>query len=308
MKTDGTIRCWGANKLGQIGDGTTSPHPTPVLVPNASSVAELGLGQQHTCARMTDGTAACWGDNGVGQLGATSACGGGSNSYATPKAVAGIASLVGLGLGSAHSCAVKKDGSASCWGNNAEGELGATPGASCLGTASAVPLVVSGLSSVVAIAGYGGHACALKSDGTVSCWGGNFFGQLGTPSSDTCGSQACSKTPVAVKGLSGVAQLAQGSTSAHTCVRKMDGTVLCWGINNYGQLGVKSNDTCGNQPCSQTPIVVAGLSSVADIAVGNSHTCALKTDGTVLCWGWNGQGQLGDGTTINHASPTPVKW
>ena len=148
-------------------------------------------------------------------------------------------------------------------------------------------------------------------DGTVSCWGYNDFGQLGASSSDQCPlntNLACSKSPISVQGLTSVAQLAGGGV--HTCALKTDGSVLCWGSNAKGQLGAKSKDACGSNatPCSLTPVVVAGLSAVVELDAGGSHTCARKADGTVLCWGWNEQGQLGDGTTTDHATPTPVKW
>ncbi|MDP1619812.1 MAG: hypothetical protein Q8M12_02335, partial [bacterium] len=147
---------------------------------------------------------------------------------------------------------------------------------------------------VTQIASGGYHTCALKNDGTVFCWGSNSYGQLG----DNSTTQRL--VPVQVVGaggvgmLSGVRQIVASQT--HTCALKTDDSVFCWGSNSYGQLG----DNTITQ--KNTPVQVLGvdgvgtLADISQVTVGWSHTCALKSDNSVFCWGNNANGQLGDNT------------
>ena len=146
----------------------------------------------------------------------------------------------------------------------------------------------------------GGFAveCVLSADATVSCWGGNSYGDLGD------GTTANSTIPVVVEGLSDVRQVSAGAVS---CAVLQDGQVACWGRNDFGQLGIGTTSgpqTCGGFACSTTPMLVTGISSATAVSSGGDQACALLSDGTVQCWGWNVQGALGDGTTTN--SPVPV--
>ncbi len=144
------------------------------------------------------------------------------------------------------------------------------------------------------------HSVALKSDGTVWTWGDNYYGQLGDGSSDSS-----SDAPVQVSGLAKITAITTGDF--HTLALKSDGTVWAWGRNNFSQLGDYSS-----WPTRTMPVQVVGpkasgfLAEVAAIAGGGSHTVALKSDGTVWTWGSNGNGQLGDGTTADSATPVQV--
>jgi alpha-tubulin suppressor-like RCC1 family protein len=184
-------------------------------------------------------------------------------------------------------------GHAWAWGNNADGELG--NGTTTPYGGVATPGQVSQLAGVTAVAGGSNFSLALKSDGTVWAWGNNGWGQLGR------GSYVSSTTPVQVSGLSGVKAIAAGDL--HALALKSDGTVWSWGFNYYGQVGNGS----GNNVL--LPVRVSGLSGVSGIAAGNGGftSYALKTDGTVRAWGYDGLGQLGNGTSDENAHPTPVK-
>ena len=312
LQSDGTALCWGFNESGGLGDGTTKSHATPGAVVGLSAATKLALGGEHSCALKSDGTATCWGYNYLGQLGTAQffPCSDLPRNppYSTkPSPVPGLASVAQIAAGSGHACALTSDGTLSCWGEGTAGQLGAAPGSNCYGSPySPKPLVVANLSSVAQISAGANQTCARKTDGTVLCWGSNSYGQLGAPSSDMCGNYPCSTKPVAL-GLSSIVMVATGGM--HSCAVKLDGKVLCWGSNLNGQLGVKTPEMCGSfGPCSTTPIAVAGLTSVVAIALGKAHTCALAKDGSVLCWGQNGHGEIGDGSKTDRATPTPVKW
>jgi alpha-tubulin suppressor-like RCC1 family protein len=320
---DGTAKCWGLNDFGQLGDGTTTEHHTPVAVSGLTDAVSISAGTSHSCALLNDGTAKCWGWNGFGQLGD------GTNvERHTPVAVSGLGNLIAVDASGNRTCALIDDGTVRCWGENSSGQLG--DGTT---TSRANPVTVSGLSNAVGIGGGEYHTCALLSDGTVECWGSNGAGQLGD------GTTTDRLTPVVVAGLNNAMAIAAGRSYAHTCALLSDGTARCWGYNFDGQLGDGTNTS------SSTPVTVSGLTNAIAVLPGWEHTCALLSDGTVecwgsgygsnpvaisglsdavataagwyhrcallgnggaKCWGFNGYGQLGDGTTTNSTTPVVV--
>ncbi|MSP61304.1 MAG: RCC1 repeat-containing protein [Myxococcales bacterium] len=285
LRSDGVVRCWGANAYGELGDGTLTMRTLPVSVGGGiPRVAAIAAGSQSTCALLAIGEARCWGANTFGQLGD-----GTTSSRSLPVAVSGVTSASAIGAGVFHTCAVLSDGSAHCWGRNAEGQLG-----NGTTTESHVAVAVSGLSGAVAIAPDGSFTCTLLADGTVRCFGSNARGQLGD------GTTTTRKTPVLVPGLTGAEAIAIGGSQS--CALLSDGTARCWGHNIYGQLGD------GTTVDRYAPVAVSGLTAAIQpqIAAGFHHTCALRPDRTVRCRGWNPYGQLGDGTTTDRRSPTPV--
>ena len=166
------------------------------------------------------------------------------------------------------------------------------------GPASATSLDAGKLTDVAAItAGYR-HTCALTEGGAVQCWGQNTNGELGAGMTSYTGLS----TPADVLGLqSGVTVLAAGLAS-HTCALTEAGGATCWGLSKLGNLG----DGNGTTMSSPTPTDVVGLASgIATIAAGNSHTCAITTEGVLKCWGFNTLGKVGDGSSLNNRY-TPV--
>jgi uncharacterized repeat protein (TIGR02543 family) len=210
-----------------------------------------------------------------------------------------LVSLTGLevskiSVGAAHVCAVTTGGAAYCWGRDNYGQLGNdAPLAD-----SNVPVVVSGFSSGMADISAGTlHTCGLTTGGAVWCWG---YGEEGYLGNGGYGEGANSPVPVQVTDLtSGVSDIACGNY--HSCAVQGE-TVKCWGYNGYGALGDGTNDD------RNTPVPVVGLvGTPVAVSVGRLHSCALLDDGTIQCWGYNSEGQLGIGVVdYNVYSPQTV--
>jgi alpha-tubulin suppressor-like RCC1 family protein len=315
----GKLECWGENWGGELGIGVGSgPQSCDMRACSLAPVAVTGLsapvdsvaaGDGETCVLLAGGTVACWGANDSGQLGDGSTSGpelclGQLPCSTTPGVVSGVSGATAVATSGSEACAVLSSGAVECWGSNLGGELGyETDGSSASGyPVSSVPTMVSGLTQATAVGVGSLYACALLRDGTIQCWGTNASGQLGN------GSTTDSTTPVQVSDVTGAAAIAVGG--GHTCALMADGTVVCWGGNDYGELGLarsSSPQACvNNDPCATTPVKVPNLSGVMAIAAGLNDTCALLSDATVRCWGWNDHGQLGDGTTMDSSTPAIV--
>jgi alpha-tubulin suppressor-like RCC1 family protein len=293
---DGTVRCWGSNANGQVGDGTfVTPKKLPVPVSGLTNIVSVSAGTSHSCAVRADGTAWCWGDNSVGELGD-----GSSNTSADPVAVSGLSNVVAISAGNKFTCAVKSDGTVWCWGQNGGLQLGQSSG-----LAYPLPVQVPTPSPALTVTTGASHACALIVGGTVQCWGHNAAGQLGN------GNYTRSASPVNVLTSGGrlrnVVDIAAGRL--HTCALIVNGNVRCWGSNDTGQLGNNSTAADSNlavvveivpPPRSLDPTPL--LEGAVAVTAGTGHSCALGATGNVRCWGDNSKGQLGNGVT----STTPL--
>jgi alpha-tubulin suppressor-like RCC1 family protein len=190
LLSDGTVKCWGLNFAGELGDGTNNYNSNnPVSVSGISNAKAIAAGGSHSCALLSNGTVKCWGRNEHGELGNGTT--GDSTNSNTPVSVSGISNATAIAAGPADTCAVLSDGTAECWGFNASGQLG-----NGTTTDSATPVSVSGITNAAAISAGAYHSCALLSDGTVKCWGFNGAGELGN------GTFTDSLSPVSVIGLS----------------------------------------------------------------------------------------------------------
>lgn len=249
----------------------------------------------HSCGRKTDGTLWCWGNNQHGQLGT-----GDTASQVAPVRVdpEGLGSDVagvyvpsgsgGISTRTAFTCARKTDGTLWCWGSNEYGQLGTGDR-----DARLRPTQVTGLGTDVHAASLGGaFGCARKTDNTLWCWGANEAGQLGT------GDKQDRLSPVEVDPSGLGASVRRFSTgAAHTCARRTDNTLYCWGANEAGQLGTGDTELA----MSPTRVDTSSLGATADVVVtGAAHTCVTLSDTAIDCFGANQFGQLGLG-----ADPSP---
>ncbi|MBI2551796.1 hypothetical protein HYW17_00640 [Candidatus Uhrbacteria bacterium] len=289
---DTSVRCWGYNGLGQLGDGTNTERHTPTPVSGLRGAVGISLGQHHACALLEEGSVRCWGANSYGQLGDGTST---DSSVVPIAAVSGVGSAVQLSAGFHHTCAVLENGSARCWGKNENGQLG--NGTNNDGGPTP-PVTVSGLAGIIQISGGENHTCAVSADGSAYCWGRDQYGRLGTGSSD----YPDPHTPALISTLSDVAQISAGMW--HTCAVSADGSAYCWGANPYGQLG--NGSAYLFRPSDSTPGLVSELEDASQITAGDEHTCALLGDGSARCWGYNIAGRLGDGTVIDRYTPVAV--
>ncbi len=319
---DGTASCWGANDLGQLGDGTIDPRTSPVSVWNsAGAFTVVSTGGAHSCGLNTSGAAYCWGDASMGQIGdglvkspVSGSMGQGGQLQMVPSRVTGGIAFANVAAGTNHSCGVTTDGAAWCWGE--KNSLGATVSNtwSMVGSTANTPVKVSGtVRFKPETLAAGGSTCAISTSGTPYCWGAiNMWDRSYTMpytepvavngSGSTVTGQTSSFQYPALAGP--LVSLTVGAN--HACGLTAAGKAYCWGDNSNGQIG---NGVVGNPPPVYTytaPIAVAGGLSFSSIDAGVAHTCATTTGGAVYCWGANGFGQLGDGTTTPRPSPVQV--
>lgn len=266
----------------------------------ARCVAQVSLGAHFGCALLGNESVWCWGRNDESQLGfaSTETCtvreGSAMESIACqlyPRQAATVAPARAITTGAHHACALDAQGAVQCWGSNTFGQLG--NGATLSSTNASAVRELRGAS---AIAAGGAHTCAIV-NGSVWCWGLNDRGQLGSTARDErCNTVAeelfpCARVPVRSLSITDAVELAAGD--AHTCARIANGRVFCWGSNDDGQLGTGEASAT---PAPFARAVTLGreeLSDVIAITAGASHTCALRRDNAVLCWGRNDRGQLG---------------
>jgi alpha-tubulin suppressor-like RCC1 family protein len=311
LLSSGTVMAWGENEAGALGDGIHANTDVPVGVcevgwplgtqcPSGNYLREVtavSAGSVYSLALLKNGTVVAWGTNGAGQLGD-----GNEINSAVPVAVSGLSKVTAISTSFQHSLALLKNGKVMAWGANTTGNLG-----NGTTTASDIPVAVSGLSEVTAISAGAGHSLALLKGGTVVAWGDNDFGQLGVETAtgpETCGPYTCSTKPVAVKGLSEGVKAISAADSLSLVVLS-NGTVMAWGENFNGELGIggwHGPETCLFASCSTKPVAVPGLSDVTAVSGGESHSLALLKGGTVMAWGANYSGQLGIGTFIGPES------
>lgn len=289
--TAGAMQCWGQNYNGQLGDGTNTNRNLPVNVDGlGSGVTQITAGGYHTCALAAGNVMKCWGDNGYAQLGEGTT---GDRNRPTNVIVA-TGPIQEMSAGGYHTCVRGAANAIQCWGQNSNGKLGAgTPN----NLSYATRVRVSGLtSSAKKLSSYWQDTCAVTQNGSAMCWGDNQYGQLGNGWQFSNGGNIDVSGPTQVVSLeSGVRDVAVGHY--HACAAKTDGTVWCWGANNYGQIADGTTIT------RITPVQVDGISEAVAVAAGEYFTCALKASGGVVCWGRNNVGQLGDGSLENRDYP-----
>ena len=281
LHEDGTISCWGNGQHGKLGQDDKSSHYVPMKVPRITDAVAVSAGGEFTCALHRDGGVSCWGRNDVGQM-----VDGAKRDRFSPRRIPGLSDVVTIASGMNTACAVHRDGDISCWGEPYEisdtGPERFNP-PTAFASVSLGPMDASSF-------------CATSVDGDVYCW---------TPRQNP-------EAATRVAGLTDVVEVSTGIAS--TCALHRDGGVSCWGQNQAGEVGD------GTTSARHRPERIAGISDAVAINISagryldssswrvvNPHACALRADGSALCWGANEVGQLGDGTNQSRLIPTPVR-
>ncbi|MCY3577360.1 MAG: hypothetical protein OXH53_08605 [bacterium] len=282
LHEDGTISCWGSGTHGKLGQGDTSGHHVPMKVPRINDAVAVSAGGEFTCALHRDGGVSCWGRNDWGQM-----VDGTKEDRLSPRRIPGLSDVVTISSGPNTACAVHSNGDVSCWGRPYDiSDSGPRR------FKARAPFASVSVGSEIGLYDF---SCATSIGGDVYCW---------NPEQRPSGATR-------VPGLTDVAEVSVGDASA--CALHRDGGVSCWGTNRAGEVGD------GTTNPRHRPQRVAGISDAVAVNVSfgshssssswssTPHACALRSDGSALCWGGNEAGQLGDGTNQNRLIPTQVR-
>ena len=302
VRADTTLWCWGMSASGQLGDGTVGGEKSlPTPLDSSLSFTQIDAGLHHGCAVAADTTLWCWGGNTTYQLGLGNFIRQTMPQQVLTDDIALSEGWESVSAGYAHTCAVREDSTLWCWGDGNSGRLGLgdttlqiTPQQVLAGNSA----LEEGWKSVTTGELY---TCAVRDDSTMWCWGFGLLG-LGSANSET------HLTPQLL--FAGDDDLEEGWASItagqrHTCAIREDTTLWCWGAGSFGQLGLGNNDTAG------TPLqVFEGDSALSEgwtsVEAGHLHTCGVRDDLTLWCWGENQSGHLGLGELVNHNTPQQV--
>jgi alpha-tubulin suppressor-like RCC1 family protein len=287
LKDDGRLSCWGANYHGELGINSVEDSRVPVQEYTAATDwAQVSTGYYHTCGLKNDGRVFCWGRNtSDDELGNEAI-----DSFVPLQEKTFSTDWTQVTSGLDHTCALKDDGRLFCWGDGAECGNNVTSKTILSlqderGEADWAQVSVSNAPF------QSEHACAVKTDGRLFCWGFGNRGQLGANSIST--------RSLPIQEYTAASDWLQVSAGGeHTCAVKTDGRLYCWGSNSHGELGNNSTQD------SSVPIQeYTAAADWAQVSTGNDHTCALKNDGRIFCWGSGDRGDLGNNSTSDSLVP-----
>jgi alpha-tubulin suppressor-like RCC1 family protein len=311
-----TVKCWGANESGQLGQGDTSRRGdgaaemgnslAPVALGDGVAPVSIAAGGEHVCALVVEFTVRslrCWGENGDGQLGLGSTADRGDGPSEVASAVpapAGVSNVSAMALGRAHTC-VLTGATVSCWGANNAGQLGrgvigqargdqVGEIAEAGGTTMTVGSAVDGLTAMA------DGTCILR-PGFAQCWGENDRGQLGRENQLDLGGPTFDLVAAPYTMLATTMSAITGG-DAHVCAVLANRDVKCLGANESGQLGLGDTFDRGDSSGSTVNLPVVAMVApftASAVAVGNGQACALVDGGQLKCWGRNLFGQRGYG-------------
>ena len=286
IKDDNSLWCWGKNNYGQLGDGSTTSTHTPLQIDSITNVRSISATSGHTCAITNSDSLYCWGYNAYGQLG-----NGNTNDQSVPQLI--LENVQSVSASYQHTCAIKTDSSLWCWGRNHYGQLG-------INNQNSQTVPVNTGSSFLSIDGGTGHTCGVKSDYSAYGWGYSRYGRMCKAEQEIGWTYTYTKYLIPERCDSpnnGNDNVMIASGSIHSCILKSSGKVRCFGLGDDGEIGIGSTTSTNNAGSTGTVHYSNGneVVNAAYITAGNEHTCILDTEGKAYCWGYNYNGQLGNG-------------
>ena len=301
--SNGSLKCWGYNANGQLGDGTTANKDAPVAISlgTGRTAEAVAVHNAHTCAILDDGSVKCWGDDTYGELGNGAGVTHSSSPPSTSVDLGTDRTAVSIDIGGDHSCAILDDGSLKCWGGDSNGQLG-NGATTTADQHSPVSVDLGTDRTAIAVSAGWQHTCAILDNGSLKCWGSDGDGQLGNGATTTVDQHS----PVSVDLGTDRTAVAVVAGRFNTCAILDDGSLKCWGDDSQGQLGNGASTTVDQH----SPVSVdlgTGRTAVAVNIFQTLHTCAILDDASMKCWGFDGTGGLGNGpgSTTQH-SPSLV--
>lgn len=291
IDVEGSMFCWGSNLHGEVGDGSTADRSSPVALLGQTWRA-VAVGGMHTCGLGPAGALWCWGGNTAGALGLGL---GYEPDHVTEPTRVGENIWSSIATAYDRTCGIQRNGTLWCWGESRGGGLGVD-----IDFYVDSPRQVGSDDDWTAVSGSHLHSCGLKRDGTLWCWGSNRTGQIGHG-----GTNDVQHTPVQVSDAGWAwisAGGSRGTDGGYSCGVQVDGSLWCWGDNRSYQLGL--GEDAGEEV--SIPTRVGSDADWTQAATGFDHSCAVKSDDTLWCWGLNSSGQVGDGTTEHRLMPTQI--
>ena len=285
---DQSVKCWGSNIWGQLGNGLPDDSASPVRVVGINNAVSITSLSHSICALLKTGRIKCWGDNFQHELGNEDIT---DRTSRVPVFVKGIDNAVQIAGGNDHACAVLRTKIVKCWGDNSYGQLGIED-MYRLRTPNAEKVI--GLGRVASVTAGNEHTCALMENGHVRCWGSNFSGQVGNGTTSFWVPR-----PSLVRNVHNVVQIDGGYNQ--TCARLLSGKMKCWGNNDRGALGTRFRTSVEAQP-----VWAIGTNTAVDISTSRDMSCTVLENGRTRCWGDAPLVNLGDGTMLGSLSPVRV--
>jgi alpha-tubulin suppressor-like RCC1 family protein len=286
--------CWGVNDVGELGGAIGPVAQVPHAFQDPFLLESIASGFRHACGVTGEGQLWCWGFNGSGNLGL------GTSTPDEPPTETGTG-YTQVAAGGDHTCAVTLDGQMKCWGLNDSGEVGVPGGKTMpLPARSGCEAASSGQACFhdwKAVGAGAFHTCGIRESGDLYCWGGNQNGQVGI-GPPTSSFQQVEPKRIAPSGSAGAKWVDVDGGHSHTCALTTAGTLYCWGLNEDRQLGIPGADLID----TPTAVPVDAPDGWRSLGLGLYHSCAIRADRALYCWGRNSDGQVGVGV----ATPAPI--